>query len=162
MSDVVWTALIVAAGSAASAVLVSVTSGRQRRADKREDWRRQDEVAARVTEATRQALAVAREAAAAVAVTSGKLDVIHTLVNSNMTAAMQAELAATVRELASLREIVNLNRAAGREPSAAALAAIGAAEVRVRELEAALRDRLQAQATVDHQLAQHGPATPRA
>jgi hypothetical protein len=72
---------------------------------------------------------------------SGKLGVIHDLVNSSMTAAMQAELDATRRELAMMREVVELNRQAGREPTVEALAAIEATSARIMELSAALRDR---------------------
>lgn len=50
------------------------------RSDKHEDWRRQDEVAARLIAANTQA--------------NTKLDVIHDLVNSDMTAALQAQLVA--------------------------------------------------------------------
>lgn len=76
-------------------------------------------------------------------VTNDKLDIIHVLVNSNMTASMQAELDATVRELAMMHEVVDLKRKAGHEPTAAALIAIDATEAKVTELKAALDDRLQ-------------------
>lgn len=52
------------------------------------------------------------------------------------------EMEATIRELASLREVSELHRAAGREPSMAARTAIASAESRIGELQAALSDRL--------------------
>jgi hypothetical protein len=75
-------------------------------------------------------------------ITNGKLDVIHELVNSNMSAAMQSELDALEVTLAALTEVVDLKRAAGREPGPEALAAIRSTEGKIRESRAALNDRL--------------------
>jgi hypothetical protein len=80
--------------------------------------------------------------------TNGKLDVIHTLVNSNMTAAMQSELDATVRELAMMQEVMELKRTAGQEPSPETLTAVGATTTKIAELQATLADRAKAQAQV--------------
>jgi hypothetical protein len=74
-------------------------------------------------------------------VTNVKLDVIHTLVNSSMTAAMQAELDATIRELAMMHEIVELKEAAGKKPLPVAERAITLTEGRIAELEHQLADR---------------------
>lgn len=83
--------------------------------------------------------------------TNYKLDVIHTLVNSNMTAAMQAELDATVRQLALMREVTELKKTAGHDPSEETLAALELTRVKISELRAVLRDRLR-QATLAEQL----------
>jgi hypothetical protein len=72
------------------------------------------------------------------------LKVIHTLVNSNMTAAMQAELDATIRELAMMQEVIDIKRSVGQEPSPASLAALQRTEERVGELRATLQDRFKA------------------
>jgi hypothetical protein len=88
--------------------------------DREADWARQDAIAA---------------------ATNGKLDIIHTLVNSNMTAAMQAELDAIRRELAMMREVVALNLAAGREPTVETLAAIEATEAKITKLSSQLAER---------------------
>jgi hypothetical protein len=72
------------------------------------------------------------------------LDVIHGLVNSNLTASMRAELEATIRDRASMAELVEIKRAAGHEPSKEALQAIEAADARVAELRASLGDRMKA------------------
>jgi hypothetical protein len=74
--------------------------------------------------------------------TNGKLDVIHTLVNSNMTTAMENELVSAERELAMMQEVIELKRTLLRqEPTIEALAAIEASKSKIAELVAALRDR---------------------
>jgi hypothetical protein len=113
-----------------------------RREDKLQDWARQDLVAAQAAEAASLLLAENKKVAKTAEVTNGKLDVIHILVNSNMTAAMQSELDATRREVVGLKEIVRLNQQIGQEPSQEALLAITDTEEKVAKLEAELRDRL--------------------
>lgn len=75
-------------------------------------------------------------------VTIAKLDDIHTLVNSNMTSAMQGELDATVAMLVLMKEVVTLRKDAGKRTSASSAAAIKAAETKIAELRAQLEDRL--------------------
>lgn len=157
-------ALIAAFGAGTVGLAGQLLLGRQaaklRREEKQEDWARQDKVAEQAERAAALLLerqdAVAAQAAEAAsllldanervaetaAVTNGKLDVIHTLVNSNMTAAMQAELDATVRELAMMHEVIDMKRAAGAEPSVAALAAVEATATKIDELQVTLADRL--------------------
>lgn len=153
-------ALTVAAGATASAVgtflapvvLMYLTS-RERRRDKLEDYRRQDEVAAKVDRAAAQAAVtqqanirrtdeVARVAAAAAAEQRSQLKQIHTLVNSDMTAARQGELDQTRATLVMLKKIVAMDARDGRPPQAEDVAAIGATESRIKELQAILADRL--------------------
>jgi len=143
----VLVALIVAGGAAFSAWW----NTRQRRRDKKEDWAREDAVAAQAAEAARLLLAENKKVAATAAVTNNKLDIIHTLVNSNMTAAMQAEYDATVREIAMMKEVIALNQAAGREPSPEAIGAIEATQTKINELQAALADRLKQAEVVEQQ-----------
>lgn len=128
--EAVWVALIVAVSGLLGQWLL-----------KWQDYRRQDEVA-------RKLLIANERVANSTLLTNNKLDVIHTLVNSNMTAAMQSELDATVRELAMMREVIGLNRNAGREPTELTLAAINVTEDRVNELKAQLQTRLE-QTTID-------------
>ncbi len=71
-----------------------------------------------------------------------QLERIHTLVNSNLTASMRAELDATIREVAMMREVIALNEAAGREPSAEAIQAVEATDIRIAELRASIDDKL--------------------
>lgn len=148
-------------------LVLSIVTNRNQRNMKELDWARQDKVAADVAESTRQMLertdkaAEQAKKAAALLVESnktaavnslkvqGQLHEIHTLVNSNLTASIQAELDSTTRELAGLNEIISLTHAAGREPSPATVAAISAAEARLIELTATLADRKSRQVIVD-------------
>lgn len=118
------------------------------REDREADWARQDKIAAEAKAAsenvTAQLQAAEEHASAAEEKTHEKLDIIHVLVNSNMDAAMQAELDAVRRELAMTREVVALTRAAGREPTVKLLGAIEAAELRITTLEAQLAERKKA------------------
>jgi hypothetical protein len=141
-------------------LLLAWLLGRQRRRERAEDYARQDEVAAKVSEVAdaTKATAVAAEASNVLAVktaeiTNGKLDVIHVLVNSQMTAALQSELDATIRELAMMREVVALHVAADQDPTVGALAAIDATEAKIVELRSVLADRLATSAVVDEKVA---------
>jgi len=137
---------------------------RMHREDREADWKRQDEVAERAekaklavlesqrlisdqaTEAARLLLDTNKEVEKKQAETNGMLNVIHTLVNSNMTAAMQAEFDATQRELAMMKEVMALKGAAGLEPTPEVLAAISSTQDKLAELASALSDRAKAQA----------------
>jgi hypothetical protein len=162
-------ALIAGVIGLVSPMAMSWLTNRNRRSEKMEDYARQDAVAAQaataaallagkqeeIARATREAarLLVAsneRQATAASDIgdklqeQSSALKVIHTLVNSSMTAAMQAEHDATQRELAMMHEVIDLKKLAGQDPGAIALAAIARTEGRLEELSAALQDRLKA------------------
>jgi hypothetical protein len=110
----------------------------RRTKDREADWAHQDAIAAK---AAKELKTSNGRIAEAVEVTNGKLDVVHTLVNSNMTTAMQAEYDAVTRELAMMREVMELKQAAGGAPSPEALAAIKATEQQLKELAEALGDR---------------------
>jgi len=156
---------VLAVGILAPAWLLSRTE-RIHHEDREADWARQDQVAAKAEKAAadlaKSQKMIADKAAEAAELllannervartqqeTNGKLDVIHTLVNSNMTAAMQSEFDAVARELAMMREVAALKQAAGQEPSPETLAAISATEAKLHELDAALADRAKAQARV--------------
>ena len=152
------------AGEAAR--LLAEQTAEEHRREKAEDWAREDAVAAKaaaLAEAQRVAAAKASADAAeaarllaeqnrivadTAALTIGKLDVIHTLVNSKMTEAMDNELAATRRELAGMLEIVRLREAAGSGPLPVAQQAIALTQSRIAELEHALDDRRRAATVV--------------
>lgn len=149
----VWLALITAV---VAPTILAVIQQWFKRQDKKQDWDRQDEVARQAKEAADKVAAKVEEVAVkadAVALdlkgtndrVIGKLDVIHTLVNSNMTAAMQAEFDATTRELAMMHEVVELKKVQGHEPSVKTLAAIDSTNSRLSELGTALADRLKPQ-----------------
>lgn len=153
----VYVALIVAFGTIATVagpIILAWLLGRQRRAEKREDYARQDAVAARVTEAADKAETVAKQAAEAArllvdsnaaaalvaaqtaAVTNDKLDQIHTLVNSTLTAAIEAQLEATIEQLRMMRDAL-----AGQTvvPSVEAMTRL---EEKIATIRASLYDRL--------------------
>jgi hypothetical protein len=166
----------------AGPLLLSALNARQTRRSKADDNERLDLVAARAEEAAllvaaRQDAAAARAAEAAedLAKTNRlsaqaasraadaaadaastmveKLDVIHTLVNSSLTAAVQAELDATIRELAQRRDNMDLRRRVGEEPSADDAAAIAADEERIGEIRLLLAERTRQQAAANTQVA---------
>lgn len=150
-------AVVVAVFSSITAPLILAhRTERMHREDRQADWDRQDAVAKAAADAADRLVAAQEEAArllladnarvaAAQEQTNGKLDVIHTLVNSNMTAEMQRSYDATKRELAVMRELMELRKANGLEPTPAVLAEIAATEITLNELDAALADRRQAQ-----------------
>jgi hypothetical protein len=165
--EAVWLALIVAGG----ALLTTLLNGWQIRRGKTQDYERQDAVAAQAAEAARlleqrqdaaeAATAkaakdlraaneqVARQAADAAAITNGKLEQIHELVNSTLTAQMEEAHGALMQQLVLMREVIALNTAAGRRPSQEALDAIGVIEHKVAELGARLSDRAKATVIAD-------------
>lgn len=148
MMEVILVALIV---SLIAPTVLAIISGRQRREEKREDWRREDAVAAKALIAAKKAADVleANNRTAAVLaknshiITNEKLDVIHALVNSNMTAALQAELDSYVSQVLLLKEIAELKSANGVRPSIDSDIAIKLLENKIAELTATLKDRLQ-------------------
>jgi heme exporter protein D len=93
ISDAVLIAIIVAVPavltSVVAPVLIAWQQHRNRLEEKREDRAREDEVAAKLQAS--QTLVSDRTD-----ITNRKLDKIHVLVNSNMTAAMQSELDAKI------------------------------------------------------------------
>lgn len=126
----VWVALIVAVSAMAGPLLLAGRMDRLRRRERMEDYARQDAVAARTA-----------------AVTNGKLDVIHGLVNSNLTAALSAELDAKEALLVLLRRVRVL------EPSHEIDATLDATEAKIAELRATLDDRLAQTRIADDQIA---------
>jgi hypothetical protein len=176
-SDVVLIAAITAASSVFAPVLLLIFNNRAQRSLKKQDWDRQDAVAAQAAEAARLLLArqetiaaKAREAAgllvesnervadaarAATQETNGKLDVIHKLVDGHMTESMQSEHDATKRELVLLLHVVELNKAMNRDPGIDALAEIEATRKKIAELGAKLAERLR-----QVQLAEQNIASP--
>ncbi len=153
MDSGILIAVIVGAMAVLGQQLQSRSASKARREDKEEDWARQDAVASQAAKAAELLLAQNKVVAETATTTNEKLDVIHTLVNSNMTAAMQAEYDATVRELAMMREVIRLNKVAGTEPSVEATAAVDATEIKVGELKATLEDRLRQAQVVEKQIA---------
>lgn len=140
MSDVVTVALIVTVGG----FITLFISNWQRKNAQREDWARQDQVAAQAAEAARLLLAANEQAARQAAAQNDKLDEIHTLVNSNLTEAVRGQLTATIGQVVALR------RALGENPTDEELAEITAVQDHVTALTMSLHQRdEQTRAAVD-------------
>ena len=110
--------------------------------------RRQDEVARTAAETaqanlqTAEANLAANERNRIVAVeTSDKLDTVHTLVNGQMTSAMQSELDAITRELVMMKELISLHKEAGKPPTRRTLADVRATERKLKKLSTTLKER---------------------
>jgi hypothetical protein len=81
---------------------------------------------------------------------SGKLDVIRGLVDGAMTAALQSELDALLTSLAMMREVMDLKKSGGHDPTPQAITALHATEAKIAELRVTIADRLrQAEAVAD-------------
>jgi biopolymer transport protein ExbB/TolQ len=153
MDPSIWLALIAAVSTAiVSPVIVAVVANWNRASERVADYARQDAVAARA-EKNAAALLERQDKAAKLLlesnkiveetarISNGKLDVIHTLVNSNMTSAMQSELDATGRELAMMLEVIELKKVSGLQPTEEVISALGATRGKIVELQAMLADR---------------------
>jgi hypothetical protein len=149
-----------------------------KRDEKAQEWARQDEVADRVEAAARQTAEAARlllesqeattaatkEVARLAAESDAKVmaglqilqegnEKIHTLVNSDMTAARTAERDAVTLTLLALRRVQAMSAKLGLESSEEELEAIVRFEQRIVELDRILADRLAAQHRVDEEAA---------
>jgi hypothetical protein len=163
--DPVWIGIFVIWVLApAPAIIVALIERRTRARERAEDIARQDQVARKADETASLlqasqrltiekadevaavAAQVARSVAAAtkadVSETHAQLKQIHTLVNSDMTAARQGELNQARLTLVMLRRIVALTEAAGRDITSAELSEIERTEQRIAELEAIIADRM--------------------
>ena len=145
--DAVWAAVAVALiSSVVAPTILHVLANRTRR----EDWARQDAVAARVAEAARAAQGVAArveevavEARSAQADNAARLERIHKDVNSNLTAAMEAQLEATRAQLVLMER--EERKDTGEFKPRLAREVIDAVRAKVASLEASVADRRSAQ-----------------
>jgi hypothetical protein len=124
--------VIVAFSGPLGACLLAYLTGRQRLSEKREDWRRQDEVAARLLAANDE---VAEQLLTANGKTDVKLDEIHVLVNSNLTAAMQSELNSLQGQLALMNKVSALTGETSVDPTVEVI------ESRISELSKQMENR---------------------
>ncbi len=126
--------------------LLALLNNLSMRKSKLLDWEREDKKEAqkekKANEVADRLLASNKEVADNAASTQRKLDVIHVLVNSNMTAAMRAELDATIRELALMRQIVGRDKTDNLPVLPEALIAIESTQDKINELTNTLNDRL--------------------
>lgn len=152
-------------------VLLIRANGRERRKDQIQTWKRDDKVAEQAAEAARLLLAAQRESiartdevaehvAASQSATeakleanAAKLEVIHKLVNSTLTAALLASLDASRGELVAVLKMADLQRAHGSGPSEDELASILALRRKVGELSAEMQEREAQTLAADTQIA---------
>lgn len=148
---IILAAVLVAFSSAASAYIITAMTNKQRRREMAIEEAHRERLAGLASQQTNLLIstneAISARTAADATTIEGKLDVIHGLVNSGLTAAKQSEFEALTRELATLRELAELQRAAGRAVEAATTHAIEVTEQRRAELEAELRLRREADET---------------
>lgn len=108
-------------------ILLAMITGRQRRLEKREDWRRQDEVAERLLQATNA--------------TNGKLNTIKTLVDGKLTAVMRNELQARRLSVAMMEKVIQMNEAQGISATKADLTFIENTKIEIEQLGSTIDDR---------------------
>jgi hypothetical protein len=167
LSETVILALIVAIPAALSPVAIRWWDSRslakakaaeadERRADKEQDWARQDAVSDRliasnalVAKSANKLLESSALVVASAAVTGERLQElvigqkqIHTLVNSNLTAAKEAQLEALEAKLTVQHEMVVFREEAGKPVDIEARASMEATAIKITELKAELADRL--------------------
>jgi hypothetical protein len=125
---------------------------------RRQDFARQDQVAAQAAEAARLLLQAnerrAKQSAQEFAATQRQLAQIHTLVNSNLTEAQGRELEATRAMLITMQEVVDLKRKGGVEPSQEAIDAIDATRSRVDALSRDLAQKVEQTKVADAKAAE--------
>jgi len=90
--------------------------------------------------------------------TTNQLNVIHTLVNSTLTAAMQGQLDASRRELIMLLEMTDMQRVTGQPVSEDRKAAIGALRRTVDSMTTSMADREQQTRVANIQIANEAEA----
>jgi len=150
MGENVALALIVAASTVGSPLLMAWLQGRNLRKVKEQDYARQDVVAERLFEQQEKVSARLLVNNTLVAVTSsetlGQLKVIHGLVNSQMTAALQSELDTRRHAQVLMMEVVDLKRASGHEPAEATLQESVVNGAKIAELERTIAERARQQA----------------
>jgi alkanesulfonate monooxygenase SsuD/methylene tetrahydromethanopterin reductase-like flavin-dependent oxidoreductase (luciferase family) len=145
VNEAIWIAMIAAVGGvvtgALSPWLLLWQANRNKLAERLQDQAERAEVARQAREAAKLLLEANKKVADTAERANEKLDEIHTLVNSNMTAAIQSEFDATTRELAMMLEVIELKRATGKEPSVETLAAVEATRAKIAELQSTLIER---------------------
>ena len=106
---------------AVTGAVTSMIASRQRSKEKKEDWARQDQVAEDLKASNLENRSTVRMIGTEVTQIKG-------LVDGAMLLAKQGELAAVTRDLSSLKEIVEIKRLHGTEPSQETLLAIQVSE----------------------------------
>lgn len=118
---------------------------------RKQQWEREDAVAQRVAEAAALLVDSNAKVSANAKEVNGKLDTIHDLVNSNMTAAIEDSMMSKKREVVSLKELIAIKLLSKPPipPSEEALGIIKATELQIAELQSRLNDRKKQQEVAD-------------
>lgn len=145
-AQVIILALIVAVGAFAGPFAKDWLAGSQRARERQQDHDWQIEVANKVEAVKVKAAEVAESQ-------GSQLKQIHTLVNSDKTAAFQTELNATRANAVLLRRVMALDKVAGTVASPEDLEVLTTAEARIVELQVILADRLAQQKLVEEEQA---------
>ena len=163
-------AIVAIFSSITAPLILARRTERMHREDQLADYKRQDQVAKEAKEtaiamAAQQDVIIRQQKAGADAVQArdeaagaraaevaksvdGKLDVLHGLANSTLSAALESELGALETSLAMMNEVIDLKKAAGIEPTREAVIAIESTEAKIAELKATLADRLNQAETI--------------
>lgn len=148
---IILAAVLVALSSAGSAYIITSMTNKQRRREMAQEEAHRERIAGLASQQTNLLIstneAISSRTAADAVTIEGKLDVIHGLVNSGLTAAKQSEFEALNRELATMHELADMQRASGRAIKEATAHAIEVTEQRRAELEAELEVRRAADET---------------
>ncbi len=156
---------LIAAGAPALVTWLTIrANGRERRKDQDKTWARDDKVAEQAAEAARLLLAAQKESiartdavadhvAASTSSTSAKLEVIKTLVNSHMTAALLTALDASRSELVTLLKMADMQRMHGDAVPDDQAGEIAALRRKVGEMSAAMQEREEQTRVADTQIA---------
>jgi hypothetical protein len=119
-------------------VVIAIVNYRTARADKLIEWARQDEVARRLeahaVDAKEQRETLAAQAETHRDVMDKKLDVVHSLVNSQLQAALAAEHDALEGQLTLITELIELRKTQGASPSEETIKTIEKITQRLDEL----------------------------
>jgi hypothetical protein len=157
---------IAAWGSLAGVILVgfvlpiirTAQDSRTRAAELRAANERADILADRVEGVRKQAVVAAdilkRNTEAQVTIAAGvngKLDTIHGLVNSTLTAAMQAALGAKLGARVFLQRLVDAERAAGKTPEKEDIDALATLDTEIADMRTVIDDRNKAAASAEKQ-----------
>ena len=141
-NPLLWVGLLAIVVAMVVPLLIALRIDARMKAYRDVDSARADVVGSKLVALETMTDAAERRAQADATHTTSALEVIHGLVNSQMTTVMQEALDARRGQLVTMVEIVDLKKADGREPSKEALAHIESARSKIQELEQAIADRL--------------------
>jgi hypothetical protein len=123
--------------------------GHQQRTARKEDWARQDTVAAKLIMSNQHVADNASRTFKQLEGISVTTDIIHTLVNSDLTKAIQGQLDKTIISVSLAQQVVDLHKKAGIEPPPEVLGIIEAASESISSLKADLAQREKQQSIVE-------------